>query len=331
MVAAVTSGDPSPRARDPATGSHPARYGCPHLGAAVDYDRAPMDAPTLAVVVCTRDRPQQLARTLDALLCERDAFAELAVVDQSARPLAGSDGVRVIADRGRGLSRARNLALAGTAADWVAFVDDDCRPAAGWGAALAAEIAAHPDVAMVCPRVDPGPLPSGDYLEVTTFPVERAAVLRGRRTHPARLGFGVCCVVRRDVAEALGGWDDRLGPGAPHFPAADDMDFNYRVLRAGHAAWVTPRPRAVHDQWRSARELPALHRGYLAAWCGFACKHLRTGDVAGGLRLLAIGLVDVADAVADALRRPSPLHGRLALAKVAGFAAGTLQGLLRRW
>jgi GT2 family glycosyltransferase len=290
-----------------------------------------MDAPMLAVVVCTRDRPRQLARTLDALRRERDAIDELVVVDQSVEPLAPDAGVRVIADRGRGLSRARNLALAQTHAAWLAFVDDDCRPERGWAQALRAEIAAHPEAAMVCPRVDPGPLPAGDYLEVTTFPVERAALRRGRRTHPARLGFGVCCVVRRDVAEALGGWDERLGPGAPHFPAADDMDFNFRVLRAGHAAWVTPRPRAVHDQWRRADELPALHRGYLAAWCGFAAKTLRTGGAADGARLLAIGLVDVADALADALRRPSRLHARLAAAKAAGFAAGTVRGLLRRW
>ncbi|HEX4690523.1 MAG TPA: glycosyltransferase [Solirubrobacteraceae bacterium] len=290
-----------------------------------------MDAPTLAVVVCTRDRPRQLARTLDALRRELDAIDELVVVDQSAEPLAPDAGVRVIADRGRGLSRARNLALARTSAAWLAFVDDDCRPERGWAQALRAEIAAHPEAAMVCPRVDPGPLPAGDYLEVTTFPVERAALRRGRRTHPARLGFGVFCVVRRDVAEALGGWDERLGPGAPHFPAADDMDFNFRVLRAGHAAWVTPRPRAVHDQWRRADELPALHRGYLAAWCGFAVKTLRTGAAADGARLLAIGIVDVADALADALRRPSRLYARLAAAKAAGFATGTVRGLLSRW
>jgi GT2 family glycosyltransferase len=290
-----------------------------------------MDAPTLAVIVCTRDRPRQLAHTLDALQCERAAIDELVVVDQSAEPLAAQDGVTVIRDGGRGLSRARNLALARTSAAWLAFVDDDCRPQPGWGAALREEIAAHPDVAMICPRVDAGPLPGGDYLEVTTFPVARAALRRGRRTHPARLGFGVCCVVRRDVAERLGGWDERLGPGAAGFPAADDMDFNYRVLRSGGAAWVTPRPRAVHDQWRRADELPALHRGYLAAWCGFAVKTLRTGAPVDGARLLAIGMVDVADALADALRRPSRLRARLAAAKAAGFAGGTARALLRRW
>lgn len=291
-----------------------------------------MGSPTVAVVVCTRDRPEQLARTLAALRRELRAGMELVVVDQSASPsVAAGDGVRVLRDDGVGLSRARNLALRSVTADWLAFMDDDCRPEPGWGDALLEEIAAHPEADMVCGRVDPGPLPPGDYLEVTTFPVERAALRRGRRLHPARLGFGVCCVVRRSVAGELGGWDERLGPGAPDFPAADDMDFNHRFLRTGHAAWVTPRVRAVHDQWRTAAELPRLHRGYLAAWCGFAAKQLRTGDVAGGLRLFAIGAVDVVDAAADAIGGPSRLRVALAGAKAAGFAAGSARGLARRW
>jgi glycosyltransferase involved in cell wall biosynthesis len=290
-----------------------------------------MAAPTVAVVVCTRDRPAQLARTLAALHPELDPGMTLLVVDQSAIVHAPRAGLRVLVDAGRGLSRARNRALRETDADWLAFVDDDCRVRPGWGAALRAEIRAHPEAAMVVPRVEAGQLPPGDYLEVTTFPVARAGLRRGRRLHPARLGYGVCSAVRRDVALALGGWDERLGPGAAHFPAADDMDFNFRFLRAGHAAWVTPAAVAVHDQWRSAAELAPLHRGYLAAWSAFAAKTLRTGDVRGGLRLLAIGVIDALDAARDALVAPSALTRRLAAAKLAGLFEGTARGLARRW
>ena len=290
-----------------------------------------MAAPSIVVVVCTRDRPAQLERTLAALEPELGAGMSLLVVDQSAAPLAGHDGVAVVEDPGTGLSRARNRALHATSADWLAFVDDDCRVRPGWGAALQAEIAAHPEAAMVVPRVEAGELPPGDYREVTTFPVARAGLRRGRRLHPSRLGYGVCTAVRRDVALALGGWDERLGPGAPHFPAADDMDFNHRFLRAGHAAWVTPAAVAVHDQWRSAAQLAPLQRGYLAAWSGFAAKTLRTGDVPGGLRLLAIGLVDALDAARDAVVTPSALNRRLAAAKLAGLLEGIARGLARRW
>jgi GT2 family glycosyltransferase len=290
-----------------------------------------MPSPT-AVVVCTRDRPAQLARTLAALRPQVEAAGfELLVVDQSQVPYTGGDGVHVIADRGPGLSRARNVAARATEARWLAFVDDDCRPGPGWGRTLAEVLAADPPAAMVCPQVEAGPMPGGDYVEVTTFPVRRAALRRGRRVHPGRLGPGACTVVRRDVALALGGWDERLGPGAPHFPAADDMDFNYRLLRAGHAALVSPEPRVVHDQWRKPSELPALHAGYLAAWCGFACKHLRSGDVRGGLWLLTIAVVDVADMLASAIRHGSLLRLRIAVAKFRGMVEGVARGLARSW
>ena len=288
--------------------------------------------PTAAVVVCTRDRPAQLQRTLAALQPQAaPAGFELLVVDQSEGPYTGGDGVRAIADGGTGLSRARNLAAQATDARWLAFIDDDCRPEPGWAEALAEVLAADPPAAIVCPHIGAGPAPAGDYVEVTTFPVRRAVLRRGRRVHPGRLGFGACTVVRREVALALGGWDERLGPGAPHFPAADDMDFNYRLLRAGHAALVTPRPRVVHDQWRTPAELPALHAGYLAAWCGFACKHLKTGDARGGLWLLTIAAVDVADMLASAIRRRSLLRLRIAVAKLWGMAVGTARGLARSW
>jgi GT2 family glycosyltransferase len=291
-----------------------------------------MGAASVAVVVCTRDRPVQLARVLEAVQPQAaDAGFEVLVVDQSAHPYSGAAGVRVIADRGTGLSRARNLAARATDARWLAFVDDDCRPAPGWAKALAAELTAEPPVAMVCPDVEAGPMPAGDYVEVTTFPVRRRVLRRGRRLHPGRIGFGACTVVRREVALELRGWDERLGPGAPDFPAADDMDFNYRLLRAGHAALLAPGPRVVHDQWRKAAELPGLHAGYLAAWCGFACKHLKTGDVRGGLWLLTIAAVDVVDMLASALRQRSVLRLRIASAKLRGLVTGTARGLARSW
>jgi GT2 family glycosyltransferase len=291
-----------------------------------------MRAATATVVVCTRDRPDKLAGLLGTLRPQAKSVGfEMLVVDQSVVPYPGDDGVRAIADRGRGLARARNVAVHATDSRWLAFIDDDCRPEPGWGSALADVLAADPPAAIVCPHVRAGPMPAGDYVEVTTFPVDHPVLRRGRRVHPGRLGFGACTVVRRDVALALGGWDERLGPGAPHFPAADDMDFNYRLLRAGHTALVTPAPRVVHEQWRTPAELPSLHAGYLAAWCGFACKHLRNGDARGGLWLLTIAAVDVADMLASAIRHRSLLRLRIAFAKSGGMVAGIARGLARSW
>jgi GT2 family glycosyltransferase len=291
--------------------------------------------PTLTVAVCTRGRPEKVRAALDALDLGAPGVP-LLVVDQGDEPSdelvrrAERDGrLRVLHDGGRGLSRARNLVLRSVGSDWIAFVDDDCRVAPGFGAALLAAIAAHPDADWIAGHVG-GEAGDGDLPPVTTFPVERPLIRRGGRTMPGAIGFGVLFCVRRGTAERLGGWDERLGPGLPDLPAADDMDFNYRLLRGGGTAVLSPAVRAVHDQWRAPGEVVALQRGYSRAWAGFACKHLRRGDL-GGLRLWAWGAVDVLDMTEAALRGRSRLRARIAGAKLRGLLEGTALGLRRRW
>ncbi len=294
--------------------------------------------PTLTVAVCTRGRPDKVRATLDAL--DRGApGVPLLVIDQGAAPnaalaerAAADRRLRVIHDDGRGLSRARNLALAATDGEWIAFVDDDCIVARDFGAALLAEIAAHPEADWIAGDVRAGGEvdADGDLPPVTTFPVDRPLVRRGGRTLPGAIGFGVLFCVRRSTAERLGGWDERLGPGVPDLPAADDMDFNHRLLRSGGTAVLSPAVRAVHDQWRSPDQVVELQRGYSRAWAGFACKHLGR-NAGGGLLLLAWGVVDILDMTASATRRRSRLRARIALAKLHGLLEGTALGLRRRW
>ena len=252
--------------------------------------------------------------------------------DSELEELASSSGrLTVIEDKGRGLSRARNIAWRALRARWIIFLDDDCITAPDWAAAFAEQLTAHDDVAFASGHVGPGGTPGGAYLPVTTFPVDRQEVRAGRWTRPHWIGFGVCMAVKRTVIERLGGWDERLGPGAPDFPAADDVDFNYRLLRAGERALATPAPRAFHEQWRRADELPTLWKGYMSAWAGFAVKHLRTGDVKGGAWLWGVGVAETARMLASAFRRRSRLRLSVGLARARGLAAGTAKAAFRSW
>lgn len=286
--------------------------------------------PSLTVAVCTRGRPERLRATLAALRREAPAGFSVLVVDQSERPYDG-DAMTVLADAGRGLSRARNLALREAATEWLAFVDDDCVVEPGFGEALLGELRDNPRADWVSGHVGADTAAGGDLPLVTTFGVERRRVVSGRWVLPGSIGFGVLFAVRRRSAQRLGGWDERLGPGVPEFPAADDMDFNFRLLRSGGVAVLSPRVRAVHAQWRTAAELVELQRGYLRAWSGFAVKHFKSGDVAGGLWLWGWGLVDVLDMAKSAVGRRSRLRARLARSKLRGLAEGTAAGLRRSW
>jgi hypothetical protein len=69
----------------------------------------------------------------------------------------------------------------------------------------------------------------------------------------------------------------------------------------------------------------------MLGWCGFAIKHLRRGDVLGGLWLWALGLQDALRMLGSAGRRRSRLRLDVALWKLRGLARGTARALTRRW
>ena len=288
------------------------------------------------VVICTRNRPVQVARTLSALHEQSQRTFSITVVDQSTRPLdepaSDETSVKVIRDEGTGLSRAGNIGWRDAHTEWVVFLDDDCIPEPDWAARMGEALGQHPEASIVSGSVlEHDPPDMRDYLRVSVFEVTAEELRGGRWTRPWRIGLGACLAVRRAELERLGGFDDRLGPGRPDFPGAGDMDFNYRFLRSGGTAFVTPRPRVLHEQWREPSDLGPLYRGYMAAWCGFAMKHLRGGDVAGGVWLWWLGLMDAARMLASGVRRRSGLRLRIFGWKLGGLVAGTARGLTRSW
>jgi GT2 family glycosyltransferase len=291
-----------------------------------------------AVAICTRSRPLQLAQTIDALCAQPQSF-QLLVVDQtpaadstSCQSACAQSQLEVVRDSGTGLSRARNIAARRLGSDWIAYVDDDCLVEADWAGTLAEEIERHPEAGMISGTILPHGNPAErDFLPVSTWEVREERLLRGSRLRPWEICFGVCFAVRRSVVERLGGWDERLGPGSDRYPGADDMDFNYRFLGAGEAAYVTPRLRVRHDQWRSPAQVVSLYEGYSRAWAGFSLKHLLRGDVTGGARLWMMGVRDAYRMTGSAVRRRSRWRGAAAWAKWRGHLRGTMAGLGEDW
>ena len=291
-----------------------------------------------AVAICTRGRPSLLAQTLDSLRAQPQRFPLLVVDQTSEADTALRERARlwpqleVVRDAGTGLSRARNIAARRLCADWIAYVDDDCLVEPDWAGTLAEEIERHPDAAMISGTIVAHARPAGrEFLPVSIWEVSQARLLRGPRVRPWEISFGVCFAVRRSAIERLGGWDERLGPGNDRYPGADDMDFNYRVLRAGEAAYVTPLVQVRHVHWRTPAQVVSLYEGYSRAWAGFSLKHLRTGDLRGGLRLWTLGVWDAYRMTGSAVRRRSRWRAAAARAKWRGHLQGTVLGLTERW
>ncbi len=267
--------------------------------------------PGVTIVVPTRDRPDRLATVLDALAACRRPHDAIVVVDSASRtPVPAGATARVDAAIVRcavpGASRARNAGWHSARTPIVAFVDDDCVPAPGWVAALAAAFA-DPGVAFAIGRVTaaPGELP----LSVLDEPAPRR--LTGR-TPMDRLGSSCNLAVRRDVLAALGGFDEVLGAGAP-LRASEDKDLQWRILDAGWEGRYVPTAHVVHASGRS-------RRAALRVWAAYG---MGEGALAAKLQRLDGGRAPTPRSLlADALART----GRDLRA---GYRFGVLAGLCR--
>jgi peptidoglycan/xylan/chitin deacetylase (PgdA/CDA1 family) len=104
--------------------------------------------PSLEIVICGTAGGPDLARCIDAVVAQGAPTVWLALPDRgvAAHGAAGATAdVRVLRTTGRGLAAARNAALAASAADVLAFIEDDVVVARDWLASLRASWEAAPD------------------------------------------------------------------------------------------------------------------------------------------------------------------------------------------
>ncbi len=113
-------------------------------------------APSITVVICTRDRPELLEACLESVRAQTYPRFDILVVDngttQPTQPLCTRLGVEWIAAPIPGLTRARNVGVRAARGELVAFIDDDSIVEAGWLDALVAALIAT-DAAAVSGKV----------------------------------------------------------------------------------------------------------------------------------------------------------------------------------
>jgi glycosyltransferase involved in cell wall biosynthesis len=213
----------------------------------------------VAVVVCTRDRPELLRGIVPALVHAQAAGAEVVVVDSASRgpetrTIAEEAGLRVLRCDLPGASRARNAGLAATSAPVVAFTDDDCRPHPGWEAVFAAAFADE-KVGFATGRVLPG---TGSGRAMSPM-LEEAPAAYTAADPVDDMGHGACMAFRRSAIESVGGFDEVLGAGGPLY-ASEEKDLFWRVLRAGWEGRYVPDAVVDHAAWRGHSE--SLRNGF---------------------------------------------------------------------
>lgn len=240
----------------------------------------------VTVCVCTRDRGGLVAGAIRSVLASTHQDFDLVVVDQSSADdtaraverFARDSRLRYLHSRTRGVSRARNLAVAQARGPIVACTDDDCEVAPDWLETIVANFAHDPAVAQIQGEVLPPP-----GADPATVPVTCRIARRRRISSPwakwVDAGIGANRAFRLDALREVGPFDESLGPGA-RFHGCEDSDMTYRVLRAGHVLLNAPEVKVTHRGDRSGAE-GRMYMRRLALGVGAAyMKHLRCGDLA---------------------------------------------------
>jgi GT2 family glycosyltransferase len=237
----------------------------------------------VSLIICTRNRYQQLARCLEALRCIIfDRQWELIIVDNGStdqttavvREFSKTTNQRTIYlyEAAPGKSNGLNAALKVACGGILAFTDDDCYPTPDF---LNRVWSAFDDlsVGFIGGRImmdDPADHPINIYapLKPVTFPAGSfvcAGCIQG-----ANMAF------RRSVLLDIGGFDPLFGPGAL-LRAAEEAEAIGRASAMGWKGEYHPEIAVWHHYGGKAADAPTLLREYAIGRGAFHMKILLSG------------------------------------------------------
>lgn len=231
--------------------------------------------PSLTVAICTKDRPDNVARCLESLLklqrLDGSPCFEILVVDNAP----SDDRTKDIIDKlpsvcyarepKAGLDFARNRALQEATGEILAYLDDDVTVDRQWFNGLVEAWTENPDAGAFTGLVLPYELvtPAQILFEQRGGfrrgfeKIRYGQTLPGSFDYPCGAGrFGAGCnmAFRREALLKLGGFDEALDTGAP-LPGGGDIDIFYRIVRAGYPLVYEPRYLVFHQHRRDYAKL----------------------------------------------------------------------------
>jgi GT2 family glycosyltransferase len=265
------------------------------------------DACDVSVVICTRNRPGFLQNCLTCLARQHCRPAEIVVVDNGSAPGSVArirDAFPQIAihelGENRGFAGGVNHALRDVLASpssYVLLLNSDTVLPAGSITALVAAMQQRPEVGIATPKIyytDSSRRLWG--IGGTMLPhwmlVHGMDELDDGQydTHNFDFVFGCAMIIRREVIETIGLFDERF------FFYYEDTDYCLRARAAGFAVALLPDISVWHDgsystehvrPWRTFLHIRSRmifffkYLGYAARWCFFARESLYIASVIG--------------------------------------------------
>jgi GT2 family glycosyltransferase len=231
--------------------------------------RRTQPALSASLIICTRDRPDELRRCLASLPAQSYPPTEVIVVDNASRDnrtrqVAEAAGVTYVREDRPGLSHARNSGIRHSSAEVIAFTDDDVILHPRWLERLLFALQESEALA-VTGLVLPAELDTeaqqlfethwgfSQGYEPLEFGQEFFAADRSTGCEAWNIGAGASMAFRRRAFEKAGHFDVRLGAGAAG--CSEDSEFWHRILSIGGTCRYEPAAVAYHYHRRDMASL----------------------------------------------------------------------------
>lgn len=240
---------------------------------------------SVSVVVCTRNRLEQLAQCLRSLQNLSQPPHEIVVVDNAPNSdttrllIAQMPGIQYVLEPRPGLSVARNTGIRHSTGDIIAFTDDDVIVHPDWITRLQQSFH-HPKVMAATGLVLPAELEteaqlifekglegfSQGYLPLI-FDTQFFEQSQHQGVPVWDIGAGANMAFRRKAFELVGDFDERLGAGASG--CSEDSELWYRLLAEGWLCRYEPTAVVFHyhrsDLDSLKQQMYQYMRGHVAA------------------------------------------------------------------
>ena len=214
--------------------------------------------PLFSVIVPTYNRPRQLAACVEALArldYSSDRF-EVIIVDDGSKnppddvisPVRDQLNVKLLRRAHEGPAAARNAGAAQATGQFLAFTDDDCRPAADWLSILAQRFVTVADPIMVGGRTL-NSLSDNPYSTASQLIVDVGFAYHNADFNQARFFTASNLAVPADCFHALGGFEATF-----MMAASEDRELCGRWLHHGYRMVYAPEALVYHAHaltWRT--------------------------------------------------------------------------------
>jgi len=250
----------------------------------------------MTVAICTHERPEDLRRALVSLAEQRDSNFRTLIVDNAPRTRSTADVVSAsqlsdcdyVIEPQKGLSRARNAALAHISSEYVAWFDDDEVADADWIGRLKQGFRHETRPAAVCGLMLPAELETGPQILFEQY----GGFNKGRDLYPEALHRGAPSVIspyyplpaigsggnmafRTESLRSAGGFDRDLGAGTRTHGGEETKVF-CSLLRSDETILHWPAAITWHFHRRNMDQLLKQFYGYSAGLSAFYASVLRS-------------------------------------------------------